>query len=126
MPDVNCLGCDNPIYFDEKTYDTYSGGVVCFECKTPQTVQIESGALQANTAQAGMYDQILDILSWDIPQETVYDMGEAARDITVQSYKSCVVMCGRALQATLLDEGLKDQELDRMFDDAKDKNVLTE
>ncbi|MCH8186042.1 MAG: DUF4145 domain-containing protein, partial [Chloroflexi bacterium] len=126
MPDVNCLGCGTPIYLDEKTYDNYSGGVVCPECKTPQNVLIENGSLRGNTAQSGMYDQIQDILAWEIPPDILLDLGEAARDVTVASYKSCAVMCGRALQAALLDQNIPNKELDTMIDEAKNKGVLTE
>ena len=126
MSDVNCLGCGTAIYLDEETYGNYQGGIVCFECKVPQSVVIENGALRANTVQPGMYDQILDILAWEIPQEMLYDLGEAARDFTVMSYKSCVVMWGRALQAALLDKQITDTDLDKMIDEAKNKGVLTE
>lgn len=126
MPDVICIGCGSTIYLEETTYANYQGEVTCIDCKTPHSILIEKGALRTNSSSPGAYDNILDILAHEVPQDILYDLGEAARDIPVASYKSCVVMCGRALQGSLLDKGLKDQDLDKMIDDARNKGVLTE
>lgn len=126
MPDINCLGCGQIVSLDEFTYSNFQGPITCPECKTQQEVIIADGGLTGTNALTGTYDQIWDILGWNVTNEILQDLAEAARDYKVQSHKSSLVMCGRCIQAALLEQGVPDQGLEDMIDEAKKLGKITE
>ena len=126
VPDVNCLGCGQIIYLEENTYANFQGPITCSECKTQQEVIIAHGGLTGTNALPGTYDQIWDIIGWEVTPDILWDLAEAARDYKVQSYKSSLVMCGRCIQAALLERNVPDQGLEDMIDEAKDLGTITE
>ena len=126
VPDVNCLGCGQSIYLEQDTYANFQGPITCPECKIQQEVIIAQGGLTGTNALPGTYDQIWDILGWKVTYDIVQDLAESARDYKVQSYKSSLVMCGRCMQAALLEKGVPDQGLESMINEAKDLGIITE
>ena len=126
MTDVNCLGCGQIIYLDAMTYANYQGPITCAECKVQQEILVTDGGLRGTNALPGTYDQIWDIIGWEVSADIILDLGEAARDYKVQSYKSSLVMCARCMQAALLEHGITDKGLEAMLEEAKNTGVVTE
>lgn len=127
MPELQCLSCGNFIFLDDATYANYQGPVVCVECKGRQEVIFQNQALITSSLVADIYEPIRDLLIWDIPYEPLLDIAEAAVDLGVYTYKSCVVMCRRCVQGVLLDHGVKDDpSMVNMIDEAYQKGILTQ
>ena len=127
VPDIQCLSCGTGIYLDDVTYANYQGPVTCPECKQHTNVVIQRKALITANLLAGVYEPVLDILAWNIPADLLQDLGEASVDMTIGSYKSCVVMCRRCVHAILLAHDIEDDpSLQKMIDEAVVKGVFKE
>ena len=126
VPDVQCLSCATVIYLEEKTYKNYQGQVICSECKQQQAVVIQQGSLITASQIRDVYEPIRDILAYDVPQGILVDLAEAAIDLGAICFKSCVVMCRRVVQAALLEQGIADDKLSKMIEDAKNKQLFDE
>ena len=126
MPTLQCLTCATSIYLDEETYANYQGQVTCTECKGQQAVVIQSGALVTASQQRDIYEPIRDVANHEVPTEILLDLAEAAVDLGVNCFKSCVVMCRRCLQAVLLERGVADDSLAKMIDDARGRDIFDE
>lgn len=125
VPDVNCLGCGSSILLDERTYTSYQGQVTCKECQAHQYIATQDGRLVFSNVQGTFLDAIRDILIWRIPQERLNDVAEAAHVLLQSALKSCVVMCRRCIQGTLLDKNVPDQPLGRMIASAETQGLIT-
>ena len=119
MPDIQCLSCGTGIYLEDTTYANYQGRIICPDCRGHQDVVIQRKQLITANLISDIYEPIRDILAWEIPTDILLDLAEAAIDLGVNAYKSCVVMCRRCVQAVLLDKGIKDDTLENMIDRAK-------
>ena len=127
VPGVQCLTCGSNIWLDAETYVDYNGPLKCSACNGSQTVIISGGTLTSASLQAGVYDTILDVLVWKIPQDILYDLGEAAVDLANLSIRSCVVMCRRVVHTVLLEHDIKDNlSLHDMIEEARGKGILNE
>jgi len=72
------------------------------------------------TGISEQYDQ----LNLNISEDIVEDIKEAERANFNQCYKSSVVMCRRALQLGLMDNGIKERPLGKMIKSAFNKGIL--
>ena len=119
VPNLACLSCGLEIYLDEVTYANYRGPVRCSSCKGQQHVQIQRGELVTQQVGGDWYDSIADIAGWEIPNEQVADLAEAAHVLLQGAYKSSVVMSRRCVQGTLLVKGIGDKRLGLMLEEAR-------
>jgi hypothetical protein len=61
-----------------------------------------------------------------VPLEIAEDFKEALRCEWIKAYKACVVMCGRAVQASVMALGAKGNTLVLQIDDLAEKGTITE
>ena len=127
MPDIICLSCGQTIYLDDATYANFQGPIVCSECKGHQEVVIQKKALVTTSFVPDIFEPIRDIQAWDIDYETLRDLAEAAVDLGVDSFQSCVVMCRRCVQRVFLDAGVTDDpNMTNMIEEAYRNGIITE
>jgi Domain of unknown function (DUF4145) len=62
----------------------------------------------------------------DVPPEIAEDFREALRCEWIKAYKACVVMCGRAVQASVIALGAKGGTLVLQIDDLAQNGIITE
>jgi hypothetical protein len=67
-----------------------------------------------------------DQVAQEVPPEIASDFKEALRCHWVEAYKACVVMCGRAIQASALALGAKGNQLIDQIDDLFCNGKITE
>lgn len=119
VPNIVCLTCGGEIYLDENTYANFRGPIRCAQCRGQQHVSIQRGELVATQLGGDFYDAISDILEYQVPQERLADLAEAAHDLLQNAFKSSVVMSRRCIQGLLLDNNIPDQRLSLMLDAAR-------
>jgi hypothetical protein len=71
----------------------------------------------------GMADEQVEA---DVPPEIAGDFREALRCEWIKAFKACVVMCGRAVQASVIALGGEGNTLVLQIDDLAKKGVITE
>ncbi len=101
MPEIICLNCSSNLSLDITTYWTYQGDVKCRHCGTIMGIHTIGGQLQSSPILKG--PKLIKIN--DLPLNIEYDVVEAQICQLIQAYKSCVVMCRRALEQICDDKG---------------------
>ena len=66
-----------------------------------------------------------DDIAVEVPQDISEDFKEALRCHWIQAYKACVVMCGRAIQASAIALGAEGNQLIDQIDDLFGKGRIT-
>ncbi len=99
------------------------GTIKCLRCNIERPFAMRGNYLQQIdiTLPGAQSDRIIKSVPLDIKE----DIQEAERANFAQCYKSCVAMCRRALQLSLIEKKINDQPLGKMLKEALDKNMLT-
>lgn len=122
VPNVRCLGCGGDIGLDAATYVNFAGDVACEHCQRIQWVRILNGELQST--EKPRVSDVADAL-FHLPPEVTgvwEDSFEAEKALHLKLFKSCAVMCRRALQGALLARDIADDKLSKMILAASNQN----
>ncbi len=65
-------------------------------------------------------------LNRNVEEGVKQDVEEAEEAHFHRLYKSCAVMCRRAMQLGFMDKGVKDAPIGRMLHEAKEKSILSD
>lgn len=99
------------------------GIIKCLACSHEFPITLTNGYIKRlDTSLPGAYSQKLNET---VPEDIVNDIKEAERAFYAQCNKASAVMCGRALQLSLIDKGIKDKPLSAMLSEAKQMGLLT-
>lgn len=126
-PNPSCLKNERGEYIEVqcKNAAQIRGIITCLNCSHEWPITIDNGHIKELDVAFPILQS--DKLGSEVSPDIKEDVKEAERCHYHQCYKACVTMCRRALQLSLIDNGIEDKPLGKMLEDAhKDNKLLTD
>jgi hypothetical protein len=140
-PHCAANSCFRPMatYLGQSTYEvsikkyTQTAVSAC-ECESCQGFVLVRGSREHQQQNQGIYGLIAvyplgtpnEQVEADVPPEIAEDFREALRCEWIKAFKACVVMCSRAVQASVIVLGAEGDTLVRQIDNLAKKGIITE